>query len=312
MTPNTLCFTASYVLALVLQLLRLRGHRWVSTMLVTAVTALGWVAHSWFLLNRALSAEGSPLSSPAEWYSMAAWGLAMACLYWELSQRRTVIGLFTLPLVLGLIGIAFFADDTPFTADKAWRIWGIVHGVFFLLGTVTVMAGFAAGIMYLVHSYRLKRKLTPVEGFRLPSLEWLQHANARCLHASLPLIAIGFLAGIVLNLIARGPANADPSVSWTGPVFLSSAGMFLWLLVAEVFNWIYPAAHRGRKVAYLTVASFLFLALALAALLLSTSEHSGRGKSISNWSGPATVQQISQRLPSSRSSPRLIEAKGET
>ena len=45
---------------------------------------------------------------------------------------------------------------------------------------------------------------------------------------------------------------------WTDPVVQSSAAMLLWLVAAEVFRLVYPAARRGRKVAYLTLASFVF------------------------------------------------------
>jgi hypothetical protein len=47
----------------------------------------------------------------------------------------------------------------------------------------------------------------------------------------------------------------------------------LWLVAAEVFRLVYPAARRGRKVAYLTLASFGFLVIALAALMLVDTVH---------------------------------------
>jgi hypothetical protein len=60
---------------------------------------------------------------------------------------------------------------------------------------------------------------------------------------------------------------------WTDPVVLSLAAMLLWLVAAEVFRLVYPAARRGRKVAYLTLASFGFLVIALASLTLLDSVH---------------------------------------
>jgi hypothetical protein len=40
--------------------------------------------------------------------------------------------------------------------------------------------------------------------------------------------------------------------------------MLSWLIAAEAFRLAYPAARRGRKVAYLTLAGFVFLVLTLA------------------------------------------------
>jgi ABC-type uncharacterized transport system permease subunit len=54
---------------------------------------------------------------------------------------------------------------------------------------------------------------------------------------------------------------------------LSLAAMLLWLVAAEVFRLVYPAARRGRKVAYLTLASFVFLVIALASLMLLDTVH---------------------------------------
>ena len=49
---------------------------------------------------------------------------------------------------------------------------------------------------------------------------------------------------------------------------LSLAAMMLWLVAAEVFRLVYPAARQGRKVAYLTLASFVFLVIALTSFTL--------------------------------------------
>jgi hypothetical protein len=62
-------------------------------------------------------------------------------------------------------------------------------------------------------------------------------------------------------------------VPWTDSVVLSSAVLLVWLLAATLFEWLYKPAQQGRKVAYLTVASFLFLALVVAMLLAGGSEH---------------------------------------
>ncbi len=55
----------------------------------------------------------------------------------------------------------------------------------------------------------------------------------------------------------------------------SSALMLVWLVAAAAFNAVYRPARRGRKVAYLTIVSFLFLVVALAVLLLVNTEHGG-------------------------------------
>jgi hypothetical protein len=65
---------------------------------------------------------------------------------------------------------------------------------------------------------------------------------------------------------------------WTDPVVLSLAAMLVWLIAAEVFRLVYPAARRGRKVAYLTLASFVFLLIALISFTLLDTVHRTPGQ----------------------------------
>jgi ABC-type uncharacterized transport system permease subunit len=144
-----------------------------------------------------------------------------------------------------------------------------------MLGTVAVLLGFVAGVMYLVQSYRLKHKLPTGERFRLPSLEWLERMNARSLAAAAVLVALGFVTGALMRLAQRDGGG----LPWTDPVVLSTSGMLSWLVAAEAFRLAYPAARRGRKVAYLTLAGFVFLVITLAAFLTADSMHGKRASS---------------------------------
>jgi ABC-type transport system involved in cytochrome c biogenesis permease subunit len=175
-------------------------------------------------------------------------------------------------LVLGLIGVArFFADAQPYAREPASRAWGVVHGVSILLASVAVLVGFVAGIMYLEQARRLKKKLPPIRGLRLPSLEWLARANSRAIVVSVLMLAVGLASGEVLRLLSRGDR-----LPWYDPVVLSTVCVFLWLLAAAVVGVLYRPAQAGRKVAYLTLVSFVALVVALALVLSVDTQHGGR------------------------------------
>ena len=80
------------------------------------------------------------------------------------------------------------------------------------------------------------------------------------------------MAGLVLNMLP--PRQQIP---WTDPVVLSSSAMLVWLVAAGLFNALYRPARRGRKVAYLTVVSFLFLLVSLTVALLFETRHGVTG-----------------------------------
>jgi ABC-type uncharacterized transport system permease subunit len=271
---NMSCFTVSYAVALALEAAGLWTRpRWRRLAVIAAATA-GVVAHTWYLGRRAGEAPWAPLSSQHDWYLAAAWVLAVIHVSMVLYYPRASMGLFLLPITLALIAAANWASAEPMATFAASRFWGRLHGVFLMLGTVAVLLGFVAGLMYLVQSYWLKHKLPGGDRFRLPSLEWLERVNSRSLGAAALLVALGFFTGVLM----RTSQTDAGGVPWTDPVVLSTSGMLSWLIAAEAFRLAYPAARRGRKVAYLTLAGFVFLVLTLAAFT-GHDDMTGRRKS---------------------------------
>ncbi len=276
------CFAASYITALGLEafaLVRWRSRTVASTvaggrrMALLGITCAGLFAHVAYLGLRAAE-QPTPLSSPADWCLIAGAVLAAVYLAVSLAKSRWALGLFLLPIVLGLVGLAQTASEEPFSPERASLFWGQAHGWSLVAATASVSVGFVAGLMYLVQSWRLKSKLPPTKGFALPSLEWLQQASSRSLGLSVWLTAGGFLSGLVLT---RLRSDAGTAGLWTDPVVLTSSAMLVWLLAAVTFRWAYPPARTGHKVAYLTIAAFGFLAITLVSLALRDS-HAGQGK----------------------------------
>lgn len=267
---NLSCFTTCYAIALVLELPgRWSWFRYRRAACLLAASA-GVVAHTWYLGHRVSEMPSLPLGSHHDWYLLAAWLLAVIYLGGLFYYPRSSLGVFLLPAVLALIAVALFADTAPLASFEAPRVWGLVHGVFLLLGTVAVLLGFLAGLMYLLQSYRLKHKISGGDGLHLPSLEWLGRVNSRALGAAALLVGGGFLTGVLNRLALQGERGSLP---WNDPVVLSLTLMLAWLVIAEVFRLVYPAARQGRKVAYLTIAAFVFLLLVLATLTWNDTLH---------------------------------------
>jgi len=272
---SIICFAACYAIAFGLELVGLRRRAGWRRAAVMAATAAGVLAHTLFLGFRSAQASALPASTAAEWLVLAAWVLAVVYLAALFYLPRTPTGVVLLPIVLGLIIGSRWASSEPLAPEGTFYLWGAFHGVVLLLGTVAVCIGFLAGLMYLVQSYALKHARSPANGLRLPSLEWLERVNSRTLGLSAVLIALGFASGLVMSLAIHQGERAYSL--WTDPVVLSLAAMLLWLVAAEVFRLVYPAARRGRKVAYLTLASFVFLVIALASLMLLDNVHGASG-----------------------------------
>ena len=272
---SIVCFAASYTVALCLEISRLFFRVKMRTAIMVGFVAAGILAHTLYLGRETQIglAGGAPLSS---WYHgclIVAWLLAVTMLVISLRQIRSTTGLFLLPTVLALVGIAQVFPKSPQLSRAAWhRIWSLSHGVALLLGTAAVVVGFVAGVLYLLQSYRLKRKKIASKGLRLPSLERIQRLSENALVTSCVLLLVGLLSGILLNLVS-GP---NSTVQWTDPVVWPSAVLLVWLLVALTFNGFYRPARQGRKVAYLTFASLIFLGIVFMILVLVPSSHGSK------------------------------------
>lgn len=286
------CFAGSYAVALVLEGTRLAFRSRVRRVFRLLWGAAGLVAHTAYLFYRAVETTKLPLSTEYDWYLMAAWVLAALCVAANALKPQLASGLFLLPLVLGLIAVAVFAADVrPFPQSQAARYWGMVHGVFWLLGSVSVSIGFVAGVMHLLHSYRLRHKRLPLRGLVLPSLEWLERTSVRALVLSMLLLSVGFASGLVLRAVNRRLGQDD--LPWSDPVIWSSGLLWAWMATATVFVAVYRPARQGRKIAYLTVASFLVLAATLGVQRLWPTEHARPSQGMAP--GGAEAQEASDR-----------------
>lgn len=274
------CFAASYGVALALEVSRLFFRSGVRGAVMLGFAGAGLLAHTMFLADqvvdfyRTASPTASPLASSQDWCLVAAWLLVVVYLYLTYFHPKVSFGVFILPLVLGLIGVArYVADPKPFPRESASQFWGTIHGISILLASVAVVIGLVAGLMYLWQARRLKHKVPAQKGLRLPSLEWLQRANGRAVTIALVTVGIGILSGMVLNAINRG--RDAGFVPWNDPVILSTMAMFGWLVVSSGLSLVYRPAREGRRVAYLTVVSFIFLAIALTFVLFRDTQHGG-------------------------------------
>ena len=272
---SIICFAASYGVTLALEITRLLFRSGLRGAIMLGFAGAGLFAHTVYLYHRVIHATGSPLSSSQDWCLVAAWILTAIYLYLTYYHPGTAFGLFILPLVLGLIATGtYLADPQPFAREPASRVWGTIHAASILLGTVAVLVGFAAGLMYLGQAYRLKHKLPPRRGLRLPSLEWLGRANSRAIGIAVLMLGAGILSGAILNLFNSGPQTER--LPWYDPVVLSTLVMFAWLVLCTGIGLFYRPAREGHRVALLTLISFLFLAVALALFLFGKTQHGGQ------------------------------------
>lgn len=270
---SVVCFAASYAVALACEASRPLFRSSIRGMAMFAFAAAGVLAHALFLVWRAANEPQLPLSSGFDFFLVAALVLAAGYLWLAVANPRTPVGLFLLPLVLGLIAAAHYSSKDPFPQSPATQFWGIVHGGFNLVMSVAVSLGGVAGAMWLIQAGRLARKASPAKGFRMPSLEKLAAACRRTGSVAAWTAAAGFLSGIVLNAVNRRLGLVE-TVRWDDPVVLRMGLVVTWLVVATVAARITSSRPDGsRTTAWLSLVSAIVVTASILWGLSAPTRH---------------------------------------
>ncbi len=270
---SVVCFAASYAVALGFEATRLWFRSGVRGVTMIGFVAAGLVAQTLYLVWRAATVTALPWSSAFDWYLLAAWVLAAGSLWMTLSNPRTPVGLFVLPVVLGLIGAAELSSREPFPQSPATQTWGMLHGGFNLAMSVAIVLGGLAGGMWLIQAGRLARKQPPLQGFRMPSLEKMSLWASRMIVVAACAGGSGFLSGIILNAVNRQRGLLE-TVPWNDPVVLRMGLLTIWLLVAAAGSRLVSQRPEGRRVtAVLSLVSLALLTLSILWGVLGSTRH---------------------------------------
>ena len=118
------CFAASYAVSLGLEVSRLFFRAIIRFPVLLGFAMAGLFAHAAYLVTRAGNAASGhgipPLSSWYDFCLVAAWFLAAAYVVLTLRRPQNAVGIFVLPLVLLLVGLAVLVRDwRPFNAQTA-------------------------------------------------------------------------------------------------------------------------------------------------------------------------------------------------
>ncbi len=283
------CFVLSYLVAFALEVASvLRGSK-VARLVAIGFGVAGIVAQSAFLITRSQQTNLPPLlSSTQDWLLVLAWLAVLLYLAILALDRKLPLGVFMLPIVLVLIGVAWFASDDPHSliADEALRRWGMLHVSSLVVGCGGVLLGFVLSMMYLLQHRRLRQKVGKTNTIALPNLEKLAALNWWSVVVAVPLLTIGFVAGIILGRLNEQTAKA---FSLTDPTVIANA--VVWVVMAALFYRLLRRREAsGKSVAWQTIWAFGFLLATIVGLQLMTGDssfHNNRTSQQSSGGGGA-------------------------
>jgi ABC-type uncharacterized transport system permease subunit len=191
-----------------------------------------------------------PITNLFETVMFTAWALVLVYMLVGLKWRVSLLGPFTLPLVIALCLFAMFpAVDQA--RDKFTRnVWLSLHATLSLLGYgMWALAG-VTGVMYLVQERQLKSHHLRSLFLRLPPIAQLDVINLRLLIAGWVLLTVGIGLGFVVGVVLF--VKDVPKTLWTFAIWAVYAGLVAVRMTGRL---------RGKKIA---LGSIVLLVILLA------------------------------------------------
>ena len=294
--PNVICFLLSYILLLLLELIRgkypVGTAGIVVTRLLMVAASISVLTHSFYLLDRlflALANEDSPLYLAwHDWGTLSSWLLAVSYFGMLLRRPNNRAGIFIVPLLILLVGGTYLLPSDVGIRNSSASGWRLAHGVGMTLGTMLISLGMAMAIMYFVQLSWLRSTKPRRFKLQLPPLEYLESLGRRCLLGSAASIGFGMVSGVIMYIVKDG------QVEWLDRGILFSGGLFFWLLTASLIQWQFSQRGRGQSTAAMNIISFV-VGVAAVALVLSTPHGSNTTPSLKSTSGQAVSPEKESR-----------------
>ena len=230
----------------------------------TATTLLlfGALVHTFVIGMQTMEVRHVPFANPSRAVSTFVWLLTLSYLYLELTTDERSMGVFILPIAVGLQMIPAFSPGVENADPVLDSPWFWVH----LLSLMFAYASFALagmlGLTYMLQFKEIKKKHLGYFYARLPSLHVLDAMNSRAVIVGWLFLTIGVVVGVVWTAQARAlaPGNSNlQAMSLNDPKILIA--LLTWAVYAfEVFARS-TMGWTGRRAAWLSAVGFVIVLL---------------------------------------------------
>jgi ABC-type transport system involved in cytochrome c biogenesis permease subunit len=230
----------------------------------TTLLLAGALLHTFVIGMQTMEMRDELFSSLSRAISMFVWLLALSYLYVEIATTERAMGVFILPIVVGLQAISTFSSGTTTpTPDPVLQSnWFWVHMASLLFAYASFGIAGVLGLVYVLQFKEIKKKQLGYFYTRLPSLQILDAMNSRAVTIGLLLLTIGVSVGIVWTQQARADFPEDSNLAAIG---LADPKVMITVVTWAVYAFSVLARRTlgwaGRRAAFLSTAGFVIVLL---------------------------------------------------
>jgi ABC-type transport system involved in cytochrome c biogenesis permease subunit len=230
--------------------------------LATTLLIFAALSHTFVIGMQTMEVRHVPFANPSRAVATFVWLLALSYLYLEVTTEERAMGVFIVPLLVGLQAIPAVwpgVERMDPVLDSPW-FWVHVSSLLFAYASFG-LAG-VLGLTYVVQFKEIKKKHLGYFYARLPSLQTLDIINSRAVTVGWVFLTIGVAVGAFWTGQARAAAPDDPNLQ---AMALNDPKIFFAVLTWAVYSFALFARRTmgwsGRRAAWLSAAGFAIVLL---------------------------------------------------
>jgi ABC-type transport system involved in cytochrome c biogenesis permease subunit len=251
-----------YAAAAVAYAVHFAGRQPQAGRLATTLLIFAALSHTFVIGMQTMEVRHVPFANPSRAVSTFVWLLALSYLYLEITTDERAMGVFIVPMLVGLQAIPAVSPGVERIDPVLDSPWFWVHVSSLLFAYASFGLAGVLGLTYMVQFKEIKKKHLGYFYTRLPSLQTLDVMNARAVAVGWLFLTVGVVVGAIWTAEARAVVPDDPNLqamSLNDPKILVAVltwGVYSFAVLARrVMGW------TGRRAAWLSAVGFAIVLL---------------------------------------------------
>lgn len=228
----------------------------------TTLLLFAALTHTFVIGMQTMEVGHLPFTNPSRAVSTFVWLLTLSYLYLELTTDERAMGVFILPIVVGLQLIPVLYPGMEYQNPVLDSAWFFIHVSSLLFAYASFALAGVLGLTYMLQFKEIKKKHLGYFYERLPSLQILDVMNSRAVAFGWLFLTIGVVVGVVWTAQARAAAPDDPNLRLMA---LNDPKIFIAFLSWCVYSFAVIARRAmgwtGRRAAWLSALGFAIVLL---------------------------------------------------
>jgi ABC-type transport system involved in cytochrome c biogenesis permease subunit len=231
--------------------------------IATTVLILAALAHTFVIGMQTMEVGHVPFANPSRAVSTFVWLLALSYLYLEITTDERAMGVFIMPVLIGLQTIPALSPGVEAREPILDSPWFWVHVSSLLFAYASLALAAVLGLTYIVQFKEIKKKHLGFFYTRLPSLQTLDVMNARAIAVGWLFLTLGLVSGAVWAVQARAVAPDDPNLQAMSSLIDPKVmfAVFAWAVYSFAVLARRTMGWSGRRTARLSVFGFAIVLL---------------------------------------------------